>query len=485
MASVRVTSGVTTADPGDLVTSTHPWPFTDSYSMDLLGGAGAAAEPYVLALLPGRYQGEYASSTSSGRQTEDQLAATCNVWRWRRAIPVVASATMSTTEGGLPQLGMSEPERRKLWVKAGGRCTLCKKYLLEGGLTYKNIFVGEDAHIVGQQQTKGSPRGQGDLPIEERDKADNILLACSSCHTEIDKSLAAEIMTIEVLRRRKLEHENEIYHQTGLTTDRRTTVLRVQGWVRGAAMELTRHSAALAVIWSSNRFPFFLPAYDQQGIEVDLRHIAGEEEGSKEYYNAAVEKIDSAIRSRLQDGIRANDVQHLSIFAIARLPLLIYLGWAVEDGVATDVYQRHRSTGDWRWPHDSTTTEFPVDLIAAGNNSSTDGVLITNTSGTTSQDRLPTKLESSPTWMLSAVGDSAHEDIIDSAACLASFERAIRRFFSSLEATHKHLKRLHIFGGLPVSAAVTLGRSLKAADLRPTVVLYDLTQSGYSQVLEF
>jgi len=46
------------------------------------------------------------------------------------------------------------------------------------------------------------------------------------------------------------------------------------------------------------------------------------------------------------------------------------------------------------------------------------------------------------------------------------------------------LQRLHIFGALPVSAAVTLGRSLKAADLRPSLVLYDLTPDGYRKVMD-
>lgn len=46
---------------------------------------------------------------------------------------------------------MTEAERRKVWVKAGGRCTLCKAHLLEGGLTGQEVFVGEGAHIVGSR----------------------------------------------------------------------------------------------------------------------------------------------------------------------------------------------------------------------------------------------------------------------------------------------------------------------------------------------
>lgn len=382
-------------------------------------------------------------------------------------------------------MAMTEPERRKLWVKAGGRCTLCKAYLLEGDLTAKEVSLGEGAHIVGQQATSGSPRGlDSELGADDRDKAENILLACASCHTEIDKQQVTGLLTTDELTRRKLQHENQIRHQTGLTTDRRTTVLRVQGWVRGAAMELSKDTAALAVIRSSDRFPLFMPAFDQHGIEIDLRHLPGEEDGTPEYYAAGRARIESGVKDRLYEGIRTNQVHHLSVFAIARLPLLIYLGWALDDGVPTDVYQRHRRSDDWLWPTDGHDTQFTVETVGDGNAEATDAILITNLSGTTHLSNLPPAVIACPAFRLRTDGDNAHEDIIATPQTLSSLEKTVRRFFSGLEATNKPLRRLHVFGALPVSAAVTLGRSLKAADLRPKVVLYDLTQNGYTQVME-
>jgi hypothetical protein len=63
---------------------------------------------------------------------------------------------------------------------------------MQGSLTWKEMFRGEGAHIVGQKQTPESPRGDDPLPATERDLAGNILLACSNCHTEIDKLLAVK-----------------------------------------------------------------------------------------------------------------------------------------------------------------------------------------------------------------------------------------------------------------------------------------------------
>ncbi len=56
-------------------------------------------------------------------------------------------------------MAISDTERLKAWVRAGGRCEFCGNYLLEGKLTYKDFTLGELAHIVGRDVAPGSPRG--------------------------------------------------------------------------------------------------------------------------------------------------------------------------------------------------------------------------------------------------------------------------------------------------------------------------------------
>ena len=110
------------------------------------------------------------------------------------------------------------------------------------------------------------------------------------------------------------------------------------------------------------------------------------------------------------------------------------------------------------------------------------GAVILNLTGTTLASALPGAGAAGPLWQITAV--PVAEDVIASAEDLASFERAVREFITGLEATHKTMRRLHVFGSLPVSAAVTLGRVLKARDLRPAVVTYDLVADGYQKALE-
>lgn len=378
---------------------------------------------------------------------------------------------------------LGELDRRTLWVRAGGRCTMCKKYLLEGDLVPTEVPLGEGAHIVGAVDSPKSPRGQDPLPPGERDTVDNIMLACAGCHNEIDQQLTARLIDVAFLRERKRQHEADIKLQTGLVKDRRTAILRMAGNIRGDVMELPRHAAAEAVIRSSQRFPFFLESYDRQGIEIDLQQLPGEDPLSSDYYRLATGVIDQAIDARIHPGIRNGDITHISVFAIARLPLLIYLGTKLDDGSPVDIYQRHRATESWMWPQTVDPGTHFVQATTDGASGATEGVLITNLSGTTPAADLPAELSTLPSWTITP-SDGPGEDVFLHPAVLGRFADAIRRYFTELEATHKPLRRLHLIGALPLSGALTLGRVLKSTHLRPTLVTYDRTGDGYRHALE-
>lgn len=375
-----------------------------------------------------------------------------------------------------------ETEKRKLWVRAGGRCTLCKRYLLEGNLSYKEVSIGEAAHIVGEKHSEKSARGLDPLPEPERNLAENLLLACPDCHTEIDNLLVAELIDKKFLHDRKREHENEVFHQTSLTSSRRTVIIRMVGNVRGAHFELPRDAAVEAVISSGGRFPVFPQAYDLKSIEIDLRDVAGEQAAGQDYYRAATNLIDNAIDRRIAPGLSSGEIQHMSIFAIARLPLLIYFGAKLDDGVTTEVYQRHRSTQKWIWPAERSTALFEISQVSSGP-AGGDVALITNLSGTTPIDDLPEKMSSSTIFRLDVVPDPS-EDVFTHPGALTEFEALIRTFFTRLENTHKSARRIHLFGAMPISPAVTLGKILKGPHLRPILVIYDRTGDGYVEALE-
>ena len=43
-------------------------------------------------------------------------------------------------------------------------------------------------------------------------------------------------------------------------------------------------------------------------------------------------------------------IRHISLFAAARIPLLVYLGSKLDDKIPIDLYQKHRGGNeDWHW----------------------------------------------------------------------------------------------------------------------------------------
>ena len=123
--------------------------------------------------------------------------------------------------------GISDTEAFKVYLRSGGRCVMCGKYLLEGTVTHRPMRLGELAHIVGAKQTPGSPRGMDPLPKSEREKAENLMLVCRDEHTELDRKGSLDVMTVEKLRAIKQDHEAWIFRMTGLDKGRGTAVLRM------------------------------------------------------------------------------------------------------------------------------------------------------------------------------------------------------------------------------------------------------------------
>lgn len=358
---------------------------------------------------------------------------------------------------------------------------MCSKYLMEGPLSKEPFRLGELAHIVGQQDSTKSPRGKAEpLTATERDKAANLMLLCAGEHQEIDRDGALDLFTVDELRRIKAEHEDWIRRVTGIRPNRSTVVVRMMSCVRGRAVELDRATATAAVIRHEGRLPDFPLTFQQDGVEIDLRQLPGEDIAAPEYWSAAVAKIDREV-ARLTEGIQDGRALHVSVFAIARIPLLVHLGSRLDDAYGVDVFQRHRSTEKWDWPSSALDGTFQVSAPESSA-SHDEAVLLFNLSGTVQPDELPEGLRGLPRFVISPTTGTPHPDVITTAATLRGFETTARSVLAEIEQDHKQLRRLHVFGAIPVSAAVMLGR-VRDPHVHPAYVLYDRT-NGYTAVLE-
>jgi hypothetical protein len=82
---------------------------------------------------------------------------------------------------------------------------MCKKQLFEDeGLSDDPSVLGQECHIVGEENTAKSPRGLNPLPLDQRNFFDNLILLCRDHHKIIDDQ--PDKYTIEELHRVKNEH---------------------------------------------------------------------------------------------------------------------------------------------------------------------------------------------------------------------------------------------------------------------------------------
>jgi hypothetical protein len=377
---------------------------------------------------------------------------------------------------------ISEPEKRRLWVLAGGRCELCNKYLLEDERTAHRLNLGELAHNVGQSQAPGSPRGGADLQLDQRDLADNLLLLCGDDHHLIDARITRGEFTVEDLRRRKREHEDRIRYLTALKHDQETVVLRIIGQVRGAPVELSNESVRRAVLANGDRYPRYSLGYAGADVEIDLRGLPDEAAGA--YWETGKRTIAEVIDHSVRHGVREGAIRHLSIFGLARIPFLAYAGFLLDDKVPLDIYQRHRADSDgWNWDKAAEAVSFETVLVRGGSDA-TAVALTLSLSGSINPAELPDAIDRSYSiYDLRPVGAAPGRDILRSQASLAAFAETYHAFLADLEQRHAYCRELTVFPAVPVSAAITLGRGLMR-EAQPALVIYDRVGASYVAALE-
>lgn len=378
-------------------------------------------------------------------------------------------------------------EKLKVWVRSGGRCAFCNVYLLESELTRRPALLGEVAHNIAASDD--GPRGDAMVSTEERNSADNLLLLCGLHHPDSDKVVQLDLLTVAQLRALKAEHERRVRQATETVGRKRTVLLRMQGHVRGATVDVDLAAATEAVIRSSNRFPELPLSFDRRGVEIDLRHVAGEAAAGDSYYQAAAARIDEVVVQLLRPAVERGAVPHLSVFAIARLPLLVYLGARVDDALTVDVFQRHRTSENWIWPdpaEDDPTfvvhREPPI--VGLDDNEADEAVLIINASGTIHRSELPASTTGLAVFIIEPETGTPHADTVRSRTTRDSFERAIRTMLGQLERHGKSIRTLQVFAAAPVSIGVTLGRSV-GWGIHPRLVVHDRLDDGtYRPALE-
>jgi hypothetical protein len=378
-----------------------------------------------------------------------------------------------------PQLRSSDPQVLELWVKAGGMCEFhgCNEYLLRDRLTTNEAKLADVAHIVAR--SKDGPRGDDPMPLSQRNKINNLFLACLKHHRMIDNKRLVTKYPKDLLVQYKQTHEERIRFVTSLGDESETWVLRMLGNIRGNTVSVSNEEIREAVLKSSNRYPRYLGR--EQHVELDLRSLL--ERDSVRYWSDGTERIKDVIDRQLIPAIQKNEVRHLSVFAFARIPFLAYLGYVIGDKLPLDVYQKHRTGGEgWAWPSGQGPLRFIFRKERVGKDEASVVVMI-SLSGQLFADQLPSSItENFTVYAVSPEGVTPSRSLILSRESMDQFRQTYAALLRDIEATFPLVKTIHLFPAVPISAAVVLGREL-LRNVSPSLLIYDVGANGFEQAV--
>jgi hypothetical protein len=280
-----------------------------------------------------------------------------------------------------------------------------------------------------------------------------------------------------LLRQFKQDHEARIRTLTEMKPEHETVVLRVLGNIRGDSVSVS-HAEVRTAVLDMKSYPRYL--HSDRTIEIDLQFLS--QEVMADYWTAAKASIDDVVTRLIAPGIVKKEIGHLSIFALARIPVLIYVGNAIGDKVVTDFYQRHRDDPvGWRW-RQGETFDFETNLIQSGIDKKR-VALILSLSGRITRESLPANIDAQYyIYEISPIGIEPGRSIFNTRETLSLFQRAYQSALRIIEAEHGLRGDLHLFPAIPAPVALICGRELMK-DVSPRLHVYDKTDSEYEFAL--
>jgi len=372
------------------------------------------------------------------------------------------------------EIARNVPERTRfaLVARAGGRCEFdgCNRFILEHPVTHQPGLFADIGHIVAFKMD--GPRGERSTRPENPHVPSNLMLLCKACHRLIDDN--PDQYPRALLEQQKAAHEERIRIQTEIGPDRQTAIFVLKAPIGGQHAAITQTEIADAIA----------PRYtDFRGkTEADLTQLWAQRE-SPEFLILAKELIDRAVERAFQVGGDAMRLNHVSVFALAPIPLLIYLGYRLTNKVPMDFFQRHRNPENWTWRADGE----PVRFVARQRRSGVRGgpvALLLGLSGAIATEDLPEGLrDSGSIYEVSLESRVPAPTFLNQRVDLEAFRTVFQEVMGMIVADHGLIPLIELFPAVPAPIAVLCGRE-RLPKAHPGFRVHDRIQGRYIYQLE-
>lgn len=354
------------------------------------------------------------------------------------------------------------PADRKLLlaVAAGGRCELCNKYLFEHPITLRGLNLSEHAHIY--PFSDGGPRSEQAGKPSDIHAIENLMLLCGDCHKEIDKNKSA--YPVAVLREKKKEHEARMLYLTSLREEARTSLLVLKGLIADRPVEISFEDMrdAVAPMYPANR----------QGFTIDV--TPNGKDLDDEYFESAERVIRGQMQEFYQRNLDGTAHRHVSVFALASIPLLVLFGRCISDKVTVEFFQRHHDMKEWPWRWQSAEKRLAFSLVRVREGRDLRRVgLVVSLSGIVEPASVPADIsESCPLFEIRVSSELPDRRALRTREDLAEFRRVYGDFLAQLGREYPECKELHLFLAAPAPVAIACGHE-RMPKIQPELHVYD------------
>lgn len=327
-----------------------------------------------------------------------------------------------------------------------GRCEMCNKLVIRDLFTRRDILWGENAHIYAFSEG-GSRAKKGKL---YKNDVKNLFLVCPDCHTKIDKAIQADYYTAKYLIELKSKHEARIKIVTSFGRDRQTKVLKMAANIKDETVKVSEHEIISALL------PERLFSAEDIFEEIDLTDIPGFD--NEPYWESKKQEIDRKLEKFYSD-LKRNKIEHVSVFGLGPIPLLMHLGSRMDNKIKTKIFQRHRDGEGWEWKNEEPKAKYAFEVVKVGKYKSKVALLL-SLSGPVDRGLLPESVNADYYIYELSVKPIPNYNFLRVEEDLFMFEKTFTSAISEIKNKHPELELVEVFPAVPAPVAIVCGRSL-------------------------
>lgn len=353
-----------------------------------------------------------------------------------------------------------QPIRYLLWGKAAGRCQYrgCNKQLYLDLHTKSQFNQAYIAHIVAD--SINGPRGDATLSPLLAKVISNLMLLCDTHHRLIDK---VDILghPVSLLEEMKKQHENRVELVTNIQDDMYSQVVLYGSNIGDHSYPVSLEKTEAALI------PYKYPA-NPNAIELGWKNSSFYDH-EDQFWEMEWQNLKRQVNANLLPLLASGKCRHLSVFALAPQPLLIYFGTLISDICATDVFQLQREPEQtWQWQENFKGSDF---IVKEPEHIYPKIAINFSLSANIEESRIFNIL-GSETSIWTVTIPEPNNDFMKNKGQLMNFRMLMRKLMDKIKFVHGQENTVHVFPAMAVSTSIEFGRIwMPKADL--PLVLYD------------